>query len=67
MILEVFSNLNDSMILSWEGIQLGQLTPDDLRDIPYHTMSYSAIKAGGIRKRWTFGVMAFVFPSNFCA
>ena len=31
---------------SWEGTQLGQLTPTDQRDIPYHMMSCSAYKAG---------------------
>ena len=36
----------------------------DQKDIPYHMMSHSAIKAGGGRKGKTFGVMAFVFPSN---
>ena len=46
---------------SWEGTQLGQLTPTDQRDIPYHITSFSAYKAG---KRGTFGAMAFVFPSH---
>lgn len=31
---------------SWEGIQQGQLTPTDQRDIPHHTALCSAIKAG---------------------
>jgi len=34
---------------SWEGKQLGQLNPVDQRDIPFHTMSCSACKAGGRR------------------
>jgi len=32
---------------SWEGTQLRQLTPTDQRDIPYHMITCSAIKAGG--------------------
>ena len=48
-----------------EGAQLGQLTPADQRDIPYHMTSCSAVKPGGrSRKGGTFGVRAFVFPSN---
>jgi len=46
-------------------MQPGQLSPADQRDIPYHTVSFSAYKAGGRRrKRGMFGVMAFVFPDN---
>ena len=48
---------------SWEGTQLGQLTPTDQRDIPYHMTSWSAYKAGGRRRKGgTFGVMAFCLP-----
>ena len=48
---------------TWEGTQLGQLTPTDQRDIPHHMASCSAYKAGGRRRKGgTFGVMAFVFP-----
>ena len=36
---------------SWEGTQLGQLTPTDQRDIPYHMTSWSAYKAGGRRRK----------------
>ena len=32
---------------SWEGTQLGQLTPTDQRDISDHMVLCSAIKAGG--------------------
>jgi len=32
---------------SWEGTELGQLTPTDLRDIPYLMIAYAAIKAEG--------------------
>jgi len=32
---------------SWEGTQLGQLSPADQRDIPDHMASRSAIKVGG--------------------
>ena len=47
---------------SWEGTQLGQLTPTDQRDIPYHMTSCSAIKAGGKKEEGRmFGVMAFLF------
>jgi len=50
---------------SWEGTQLGQLTPTDQKDIPYHMTSCSSCKAGRRRrKEGTFGVMMFVFPSN---
>ena len=35
----------------WEGTQPGQLATADQRDIPYHTASYSAIKAGGKRRK----------------
>ena len=49
---------------SWERIQPGQLTPADQRDIPCHTISCSAYKTEGRRKWGTFGVTAFVFPSN---
>jgi len=53
---------------NWEGTQLGQLTPTDQRDIPCHITSCSAYKADGRRKkRWTWEVMAFVFPSNHYA
>ena len=38
-------------IRSWEGTQLGQLTPTDQRDIPDHKMSCSAYKAGGRRRK----------------
>ena len=49
---------------SWEGTQLGQLTPADQRDIPYHMMSYAQhIKLGEEEGKWvTFGVMAFCLP-----
>jgi len=30
---------------NWEATQLGQLTPTDQRDVPYHMMSCSAYKA----------------------
>ena len=50
---------------SWEGTQLGQLTPTAQRDIPDHMTSCSAYKAGGRRgKAGTIGAMAFVFPSH---
>ena len=49
---------------SWEGTQLGQLTPTDQRAIPYHMTSCSAYKAGEEEGRGTFGVMVFVFPSH---
>jgi len=32
---------------TWEGTQLGYLTPADEKDIPHHVRSCSAIKAGG--------------------
>jgi len=35
---------------SWEGTQLGQLTPADQRGVPYHVMLCTAIKAVGRRK-----------------
>lgn len=41
----------------WEGAQLGLLTPIDQRDIPDHTASWSAYRAGE-------EVMTFVFPSH---
>jgi len=51
--------------MSGEGAQLGQLTPDDHRDIPYHKTSCSVYKVGGRRRKGrTFGVMAFVFPRH---
>ena len=31
---------------SWEGTQLGRLTPADQRDVPYHMMSCSIYKLG---------------------
>lgn len=41
------------------------MTPTDLRDIPDHIMSYSAIKDGGRRrKRMIFRVTAFLSPGN---
>jgi len=44
---------------------MGQLTPTDQRDVPYHVTSCSAYKAGARRRKTrTFDVMAFVFPSN---
>ena len=44
---------------SWEGTQLGQLTPTDQKDVPYHMMSHSAIKTGGrTKKGGMFRVMA---------
>ena len=50
---------------SWEGSQLEQLTSNNQRDIPYCTTSCSAYKGGGRRRNGgTFGVIAFVFPSN---
>jgi len=53
---------------SWEGTQLGQLTPTDENNIPYHTMSCSACKAGERGRKWgTFGVMAFLFSSSHYA
>jgi len=36
---------------SWEGTQLGQLTPAGQRYIPHHMTSCSAIKAGGRRRK----------------
>ena len=36
---------------SWEGTQLGQLTPTDHRDIPDHMVSCAACKAGGRRRK----------------
>ena len=36
---------------SWEGTQPGQLTPTDPREIPHHTTSCSACKAGGRRRK----------------
>ena len=48
---------------SWEGTQLGQLTPTAQRDIPDHMMPCSAYKAGRRRrKRGMFRVMAFCLP-----
>ena len=45
--------------------QPGQLTPTDQRDLPDHMTQCSAIKAGGKKEEeGTFGVTAFVFPSN---
>ena len=50
---------------NWEGIQLGQLTPTDQRDIPYRMTSCSAVKAWGKdEERGAFVVMAFVFSSH---
>ena len=37
---------------SWEGTQLGQLTPTDQRDVPHHMASHSAYRAGGRRRKW---------------
>lgn len=31
---------------SWKGTQLGQLAPNDQKDIPYHMMPESTIKVG---------------------
>ena len=46
---------------SWEGTQLGQLTPTDPRDIPDHMMSCLAYKAGGRRRKGgTFRITAIV-------
>jgi len=36
---------------SWEGTQLGQLTPADWRDIPCPAMLCSATKAGRRRRK----------------
>jgi len=50
---------------SWEGTQLGQLTPTDQRDVLYRMTSCSAMKAVERRRRGEmFRVMVFVFPSN---
>ena len=52
---------------SWERTRPGQLTTSDQRDTPDRTMSCSAIKAGGRRRKERpegFGVMAFIFPSH---
>jgi len=50
---------------SWDGTQPGQLTPADQRDIPYLTMSCSAMESEGKEEdAGTFVVMAFVFPHN---
>jgi len=57
--------------VSW-GCRLGEDTggipdPTDQRDIPKHTASWSAIKAGekgGKGHTHTLRVMAFVFPRN---
>ena len=35
----------------WEGTRLGQLTPTDQRDLPCDTVSCSAYKAGGRRRK----------------
>lgn len=49
---------------SWEGTQLGQMTPTDQRNVLNHMMSCLAIRSqwaeGG--KERVFWVMAFVFP-----
>lgn len=37
---------------SWEGTQLGQMTESDWRYIPYHMMSWSAIKDDKRRRKW---------------
>ena len=45
------------------GTQLGQLTPADPRDVPCHTASCSAYKAGGGRRKGgTSRVMALCLP-----
>ena len=50
---------------SWEGAQMGQVTPTGQRDTPYHVASCSAYKAGRRTcKGGAFRIMAFVFPSN---
>jgi len=50
---------------SWEGTQLGQLTPSDQRDVPYQKTSCSAYKVGGRRRKLRiFRVIVFVFPSS---
>lgn len=49
----------------WEGVQLGQLTPTDQRNIPGHTASWSAYWAG--EGADTHGVRTFVFPSRCSA
>jgi len=36
---------------SWEGTQLGQLTPTDQRDISHHMMSCPAYKVRGRRRK----------------
>ena len=45
---------------SWEATQLGQRTPTDQRDIPYHMTSCSAYRAGGRRRKggdiWSDGI-----------
>jgi len=49
---------------SWEGTRLGQLTPSDQRDSPYHMMSCSADKAGG-RRRKRGNILSYgVLPSQ---
>lgn len=46
----------------WEETQLGQQTPVDTRDIPYHVVSHSPHRAGGNRGRG--GAVVFDFPSH---
>ena len=63
---------------SWEGTQLGQLTPTDQRDIPYHMTSCSAIKVtrkergedvqsyGAHFPKWRLYMTKPCFPTSCC-
>jgi len=48
----------------WEGTQLGQLTPTDQRDIPYHDVMLSIQSWGKKKKAGDTGMTVFVFSSN---
>lgn len=51
---------------NWEGTQMGQQTPTNQKDIPAHTATWSADRAGGRRSKWEmFRVVLFVLPT-FC-
>ena len=50
---------------SWEGTQLGQVTPTDQRDISSGRTSCSVCTAEGRRRNGgMFRVVVFVFPRN---
>lgn len=52
-------------VRSCEGTQPGQLISNDWRDIPLHLASCYSVKSWGKKKeRRTFGLRAFVFPTN---